>query len=235
MINFAAVLLVRHRLSSSAVMYLAGMFLMFPFSVSAAVPAGSACDQAAAEASVQSGVPLAVLMALSRAETGRLQGGQMQPWPWTVNVEGTGAWFPSEPEALAHVRQHLEEGRRSIDIGCFQINHRWHADQFPSLDAMFAPVENASYAAHFLSELYARTGDWTEAAGLYHSGTPELAARYKVRFTQISAELDAGSLRMVSAARQNDYPLLRAGGERALASLTPISVRIRPLIARETQ
>lgn len=235
MINLANVLLVLDHRSSRAMICLAVISLLSQCPASAAIPVGSACDRAAAEASVQSGVPLAVLLALSRTETGRLKDGQMQPWPWTVNVEGRGAWFASEPEALAHVRQHLEEGKRSIDIGCFQINHRWHADQFPSLDAMFAPVENARYAAHFLSELYARTGDWTEAAGLYHSGTPELAARYKARFTQISAELDAGSAQMASAARQNDYPLLSAVGKRALASLTPISVRVRPLIERETQ
>lgn len=235
MISVAAVMAWSYRLSRGVGTCLACLCLIFPVSGTAAILSGSACDEAAAEASVQSGVPLAVLMALSRTESGRLREGQLQPWPWTVNVEGTGIWFASEAEARAHIRRILDEGRRSIDIGCFQINHRWHADRFASLDAMIAPVENARYAAHFLSELYARTQDWTEAAGLYHSGTPELAARYRARFTQIYAQLDAGASQIAEAPRRNDFPLLRVGGERALASLTPISVRLRPLIDPETQ
>jgi soluble lytic murein transglycosylase-like protein len=68
-------------------------------------------------------------------------------------------------------------GARSYDVGCFQINYRWHGQHFASLDQMFDPDANAAYAARFLSELYAEFGDWSRAAGAYHSRTPVLSPR----------------------------------------------------------
>ncbi|HUB63362.1 MAG TPA: transglycosylase SLT domain-containing protein, partial [Methylocella sp.] len=53
---------------------------------------------------------------------------------------------------------------------CMQINHHFHASQFPSLEAMFDPHENVDYAARFLKELRAREGSWTLAAARYHAG-----------------------------------------------------------------
>ena len=50
---------------------------------------------------------------------------------------------------------------------------------FASLADAFDPEENADYAARFLRQLYAETGNWTAAAGLYHSRTPLLAASYR--------------------------------------------------------
>ena len=54
---------------------------------------------------------------------------------------------------------------------------------------MFDPDANAAYAARFLSELYAEFGDWSRAAGAYHSRTPKFANRYRGRFDRIRARL----------------------------------------------
>ena len=70
-------------------------------------------------------------------------------------------------------------GIQSIDVGCMQVNLMHHPDAFPSLDMAFDPQANAAYAARFLKELYAQTGDWTKATALYHSATPELGAEYQ--------------------------------------------------------
>ncbi len=56
------------------------------------------CDRAAQRAALSHGVPLDVLRAISRVETGRALDGQLAPWPWTINVEGKGFWFDSEQE-----------------------------------------------------------------------------------------------------------------------------------------
>lgn len=88
-----------------------------------AVPAlGAAhlCDQAGARAARDTGVPYAVLRAISLTETGRSREGELQPWPWTVNMEGKGTWFEDHESALAYVRQHHDRGARSYDVGCFQ-------------------------------------------------------------------------------------------------------------------
>jgi len=160
-----------------------------PASASAATDGAAICDGAALQGSAAHGVPIDVLRALTRTETGRAEGGRLNPWPWTVNMEGAGFWFGSRAEALAFVRQRHAAGARSFDIGCFQINFRWHGGAFASIDAMFDPGANARYAARFLSELKAEGRDWIGAAGAFHSRTPSFADKYKDRFARILARL----------------------------------------------
>ena len=121
-------------------------------------------------------MPQGVLHAISLTETGRAQGGRLRPWPWAINREGKGYWFANREEALAFAKASLAAGRTSFDVGCFQINYYWHGHNFPSLEAMFDPDTGADYAAQFLRSLYAERGDWSAAAGAYHSQTPTAPA-----------------------------------------------------------
>lgn len=157
----------------------------------AAADPAALCEAAARNAARLTGVPPEVLMALALTESGRHRGGRMRPWPWTVNVEGEGRWFDSRAAAVAHVEARRAAGARSFDIGCFQINHRWHGQAFASPDAMFDPEANALYAARFLAQLAAQSGGWAAAAGAYHSRTPALADRYRRRFETLLAGLPA--------------------------------------------
>ena len=196
------------------------------------------CDQVAHQAARESGVPLSVMQAITRTETGRVQGGRLTPWPWTVNMEGAGHWFDSRAEAEAYVSKHHARGARSYDVGCFQINYRWHGQHFASPIAMFDPLANARYAARFLRDLYAETGDWSQAAGAYHSRTPKYANKYRTRFDRIRSRLDGGAeivppprlaqtqspapTLTVQTPRVNRYPLLQPGAQAAgLGSLVP--------------
>lgn len=196
------------------------------------------CDVAARHASDRTGVPLSVLRALSLTETGRRRNDRSEPWPWTVNMEGKGLWFASRAAALTYVREEYARGARSFDIGCFQINYRWHHAGFATLDDMIEPRKNALYAARFLHDLYRETGDWSRAAGAYHSRTPDLARRYSARFETHLASL-SGDTRSVAAAdapvsadalntpatgkRPNSYPFLVAGGSPiGVGSLVPL-------------
>jgi|GEM_PF-2243057 len=149
------------------------------------------CDTAARRAASQTGVPLDILVAVTRAETGRTTNGRFHSWPWTVNMAGRGYWFPTRTAAHEYARDQSEAGLRSFDIGCFQINHRWHAGEFASLDAMFDPMKNARYAAQFLRQLHLETGDWSLAIGAYHSRTPKYAKRYRERISRIRSQLTA--------------------------------------------
>jgi len=211
----------------------------------AAVPASAAtsdlsliCERAAEQAAQQMGIPVSVLKAISLTETGRSRGGEMRPWPWTVNMEGAGHWFETEDEARSFVYGHFKRGARSFDVGCFQINYKWHGENFASIDQMFEPLANALYAARFLRSLHAETGDWTAAAGAYHSRTPEFADKYAARFDRFRAGLrheDLGGVSeipdiVLAAAepfqplvpRVNRFPLLQAGNGAGLGSLVPI-------------
>lgn len=188
-----------------------------------------ACDVAAQHAAKETGVPLDVLMAITRTETGRARGGSIQPWPWTVNMQGRGVWFDTKSEALTYVFGNFKTGARNFDVGCFQINYRWHGESFASIEDMFDPWSNAIYAASFLKSLYAESGDWTVAAGAFHSRTAVHADRYMVRFVSMLAEVGAsdrdGSQARLSSTvdhQGNRFPLLQKGQTAGLASLVPL-------------
>ncbi len=137
------------------------------------------CRNAAIKAADRHGVPREVLVAITLVETRTKRGGESGPWPWTVNVAGKGAWFDSRAAALLHAQQALARGQKSFDVGCFQLNYKWHGQHFASIDQMFEPGPSGDYAARFVKSLHAETGDWIKAAGLYHSRTTKHAVRYR--------------------------------------------------------
>lgn len=220
--------------------------LFLPLPARAAPDLSLVCDEVATEAARQTGVPVSVLKAISLTETGRKRGDAFRPWPWTVNMEGKGLWFDSEDEARAYVYKEYKRGARSFDVGCFQINYKWHGEAFRSIDDMFDPLANALYAARFLKSLHAEQGDWGRAAGAYHSRTPEFANRYQARFEKLrngllnddgreipeipdivlAAAGDTGGTggpdTRPDTDRVNLYPLLQTGGTAGLGSLVPL-------------
>ncbi|MGL4281248.1 MAG: transglycosylase SLT domain-containing protein [Albidovulum sp.] len=232
-----------------AVALVAGMLvgLMAPREARARIPGDPShiCDQVAHVAAERTGVPLSVLKAISLTETGRKRGGRFRPWPWTINMEGAGHWFDSREAARAYVDKEFARGARSFDVGCFQINYKWHGENFSSLDEMFDPMANALYAARLLGQLHAETGHWGKAAGAYHSRTQKFAERYQARFERIRTPLMAedgtdipeipdivlaangpdGTEAPLPVPRVNRYPLLQAGKGVALGSLVPLSGR----------
>lgn len=183
--------------SAAASCGLSGAAAIAALLAASAVPAAAStdlpavCEAAAAEASERTGVPLSVLKAISLTETGRKWRGELRPWPWTVNMEGAGHWFDSRDDALAYAYREYKRGARSFDVGCFQINYKYHGDAFGSIEEMFDPLANALYAAGFLGRLYAESGSWSVAAGAYHSRTPKYAERYRARFDRFRTALAA--------------------------------------------
>ena len=165
---------------------LLGMAL-WPFAASAqSMPArgfneGHLCRAAITEAERGANIPRGLLQAIGRVESGRRdpETGQFAPWPWTTNAEGEGKYFPTREAAIAHVRQLQARGVRIIDVGCMQVNLHHHPNAFASLEQAFDPLINARYAARFLTELNGGRADWRQAAGHYHSQTPERAGPYR--------------------------------------------------------
>lgn len=170
----------------------------------AAAEAGHAlCRAAGLEAARRHGVPPALMLAIGEVESSRRGRGA---WPWTLNVAGDGAWYDTRRDALAAAEAALGRGVRSIDLGCFQVNRRWHGAAFDGLDEMLDPLANADYAARFLAALKAETGDWLTAAGWYHSRTPKHATRYRRLVARAKQRLSNGELLL--AAHQT-MPVLR--------------------------
>jgi hypothetical protein len=140
-----------------------------------------ACRDQAMIAEHSAGIPEGLLLAIGKRESGRFdpQTGSAQPWPWSVNRDGQGAVFGTQAEAVTYVADAQRAGSRSIDVGCFQINLKYHPGAFASLQEAFDPASNAAYAARFLRELYDRDGSWEAAVADYHSATPWFGEPYR--------------------------------------------------------
>ena len=129
------------------------------------------------------GIPRHLLTAISQAESGRWNKSNKVnvAWPWTVTSRGQGRFFKTKTEALAEVKALRSQGVENIDVGCMQVNLYYHAGAFESLAEALDPEANVTYGASYLKNLYSATGDWTQAAGDYHSTTPELGGPYKAK------------------------------------------------------
>src|ERR1700710_2445544 len=61
------------------------------------------CRQAIAAAERAHGIPTHLLAAIARVESGRRDqtSGTFNPWPWTTNVDGVGAFYETKAQAVA--------------------------------------------------------------------------------------------------------------------------------------
>lgn len=164
------------------------------------------CDRAISAAATRRGTPERLLRALSHVESGRSVEGARRAWPWTVNAGGEGRWFSTKAEALAFAARKRAAGVRSIDLGCLQINTIWHGMHFTGLSEMLDPDVNADYAAKFLSDLKAETGDWMRAAGYYHSRTAAHFNRYSALVRTAYGALEGIAAPVFAATRRAAAP-----------------------------
>lgn len=158
-----------------------------------ALPPEAACIGAILDAEREAGVADHRLLAMGFTEAGRMTADRLfTVWPWTVNTEGVSRYFPTRDDAIAFVREVQARGVRSIDVGCLQVNLKWHPDAFPDLATAFDPRANARYAARFLGELQRAHGTLDDAIARYHSAQSERGAAYRQRV--------AGNMRWVAGA-----------------------------------
>jgi soluble lytic murein transglycosylase-like protein len=149
-----------------------GAALLAASSVASAEAGSFACEREMTRAAAESGVPLNVLYSVGLTETGH----RGELGPYDMNVDGREVRSGTLAEAMARFAAAKAQGARLIDIGCMQINHRYHGGHFASLAAMFDPAANVDYAANFLKALKAEVGTWTLAVARYNAGPDNPAA-----------------------------------------------------------
>ena len=149
-----------------------------PLSQPVGPPPISMCLREILRAQLRHGIPDNLLLGIGLQEAGRSHDGVLTVWPYAVNAAGEGRVFDSRDAALDWVDERQAAGVDSIDVGCMQINLRWHPEAFEDPAQGFDPAINVDYAARFLKRLYRQTGDWSLAAGSYHSFTPDKQAIY---------------------------------------------------------
>lgn len=130
------------------------------------------------------GVPPGLLYAVALTESGQssLSGGQFRPWPWTLNIDGNGHYYPSRRQAWAALQAVLADSHASVDIGLMQVNWRYYHTELGTPWQALEPYHNLRVAAAILHQCFARHGAWLPSAGCYHAPrNPDRAQRYRQR------------------------------------------------------
>ena len=119
-----------------------------------------------ARASQQHGIPLGILYAVGLTETGR----RGALYPYALGADGQTVFAKDMNDAIANFESMRSKGIKLIDLGCMQINFRYHAAEFRSVREMLDPRLNVDYAARFLVSLRKRHESWSMAVARYHAG-----------------------------------------------------------------
>jgi hypothetical protein len=189
------------------------------------------CNDAAVVAERAHTLPTGLLSAIGRVESGRsnIVAGVVLAWPWTINVAGEGRVFADKATAIRAVQALQQAGFRSIDVGCFQINLLHHPAAFTTLDQAFDPHANALYAGRFLRALWARDASWEAAIAAYHSSTPGLADRYRMKVLATWAT-DGGAVAIgpkTGGPVVSDASLSTANGSARIWSMARVAMGVR--------
>lgn len=129
-------------------------------------------------------MPRQMLQAIALTESGRWDKERQEKfaWPWTVTSGGGGKFFENRRQAIDYVRALQAKGIRNIDVGCMQVNLKYHPKAFANLEQAFNPHVNAAYAADLLQRLRVSTLSWAQAVRHYHSSRRIQGRKYWRKF-----------------------------------------------------
>ena len=189
------------------------------------------CLLEASQAEARHGIPKGLLQSITRVESGRKTvTGDFMPWAWTLNDRGEGLFFDDRASALAYLKKAVADPEHSVDVGCMQINTKWHSEGFLKLADMLDPTQNADYAAGFLLDLHEAHQSWDDAVKHYHSAAPEKNVGYHRRvLAELERFLEAG---MPAPPASDTAPAAKSGSDSTeLASITrPVTRPIPPVV-----
>ena len=127
-------------------------------------------------------IPKNLILSIGKSESGRiLKNNKHVIWPWTVNHAGKSLFFDTKKQMKKYVLENVEKKDFNLDVGCMQINLKWHKNNFKKISDMFAVEPNVSYAASFLLQLKNKHGSWDKAIKHYHSSDPKKNKPYLIK------------------------------------------------------
>ena len=127
-------------------------------------------------------IPKNLLLSIGKSESGRiLKNNKHVIWPWTVNHAGKSLFFDTKNQMKKYVLKYVKKQDYNLDVGCMQINLKWHKNNFKKISDMFAVEPNVSYAASFLLQLKNKHGSWDKAIKHYHSSDPKKNKPYLIK------------------------------------------------------
>ena len=161
----------------------ASIFLFLIKSACSAYPSNSkSCEIVIKNIENLTDIPENLLSSVGKAEAGRiLENNKHVIWPWTVNHAGKSLFFDTKKQMKKYVLKNVEKKDFNLDVGCMQINLKWHKNNFKKISDMLAIEPNVSYAASFLLQLKNKHGSWNKAIKHYHSSDPNKNKPYLIK------------------------------------------------------
>ena len=139
------------------------------------------CENTIESVELQTDIPKGLLLGIGKAEAIRKINNKYIIWPWTANHAGKSLFFDNKEQMKNYVFKNLERKDYNIDVGCMQINIKWHKNNFKKISDMFEVNPNISYAASFLKQLKNKHGSWDKAIKRYHSSDPKKNNPYLIK------------------------------------------------------
>ena len=139
------------------------------------------CENTIESVELQTDIPKGLLLGIGKAEAIRKINNKYIIWPWTINHAGKSLFFDNKEQMKNYVFKNLKRKDFNIDVGCMQINIKWHKNNFKKISDMFEVTPNISYAASFLKQLKNKHGSWDKAIKHYHSSDPKKNNPYLIK------------------------------------------------------
>ena len=139
------------------------------------------CENTIESVELQTDIPKGLLLGIGKAEAIRKINNKYIIWPWTINHAGKSLFFDNKEQMKNYVFKNLKRKDFNIDVGCMQINIKWHKNNFKKISDMFEVNPNISYAASFLQQLKNKYGSWDKAIKHYHSSDPKKNKPYLIK------------------------------------------------------
>jgi len=139
------------------------------------------CENTIESVELQTDIPKGLLLGIGKAEAIRKINNKYIIWPWTINHAGKSLFFDNKEQMKNYVFKNLKRKDFNIDVGCMQINIKWHKNNFKKISDMFEVNPNISYAASFLKQLKNKHGSWDNAIKHYHSSDPKKNNPYLIK------------------------------------------------------
>ena len=139
------------------------------------------CENTIKSVELQTDIPKGLLLGIGKAEAIRKFNNKYIIWPWTINHAGKSLFFDNKEQMKNYVFKNLKRKDFNIDVGCMQINIKWHKNNFKKISDMFEVNPNISYAASFLKQLKNKHGSWDKAIKHYHSSDPKKNNPYLIK------------------------------------------------------
>ena len=174
------------------------------------------CENTIESIELQTDIPKGLLLGIGKVEAIRKINNKYIIWPWTINHAGKSLFFDTKKQMRNYVYKNLKRNDFNIDVGCMQINIKWHKNNFKKISDMFEVDPNISYAASFLQQLKNKHGSWDKAIKHYHSSDPKKNKPYLIKVKSFWNEVEEDK---IIKAKNIKYESFKKINETSLANM----------------